>query len=112
MTPRDSSKWRAFYAAALGWLFDGYESYVLVLVAAVAVRDVISPTDLHDLPTYIGGLLGATLLGWATGGVLCGVLCDYIGRKRTPTWSICAMRSSPGSPRSHTRTGPSSRSAS
>ena len=88
MTPRDSSKWRAFYAAALGWLFDGYESYVLVLVAAVAVRDVISPTDLHDLPTYIGGLLGATLLGWATGGVLCGVLCDYIGRKRTLMVSI------------------------
>ena len=79
MTPPDSSKCRAFYAAALGWLFDGYESYSLVLIAAVAGRDVIPPADLHDLPTCIGGLLGATLLGWATGGVLCGVLCDYIG---------------------------------
>jgi len=88
MTPADGGKWRAFYAAALGWLFDGYESYVLVLVAAIAVRDVVPPTDLHELPTYVGGLLGATLLGWATGGVVSGVLCDYIGRKRTLMLSI------------------------
>jgi hypothetical protein len=67
---------KALFAAALGWLFDGYEGYVLVLVAAVAVREVIPPGELHDLPTYIGGLIGATLLGWATGGVVSGVLSD------------------------------------
>ena len=88
MTPADGGKWRAFYAAALGWLFDGYESYVLILVAAIAVRDVVPPADLHEVPTYVGGLLGATLLGWATGGVVSGVLCDYIGRKRTLMLSI------------------------
>lgn len=88
MTSPDASRWRAFWAAALGWLFDGYENYVLVLVAHLAVRDVLPAADLRDLPTFIGGLLAATLLGWATGGVLCGVLSDYIGRKRTLMLSI------------------------
>ena len=63
MTPSDTGRWKAFYAAALGWLFDGYESYVLVLVASTAVRDVLPAADLHDLSTYVGGLLAATLLG-------------------------------------------------
>jgi MFS family permease len=88
VTPTDTGKWKAFYAAALGWLFDGYETYVLVLVASIAVREVVPPADLHALPTYVGGLLGATLLGWATGGVVSGVLSDYIGRKRALMLSI------------------------
>jgi MFS family permease len=88
VTPTDTGRWKAFYAAALGWLFDGYESYVLVLVASTAVRDVLPAADLHDLSTYVGGLLAATLLGWATGGVVSGVLSDYIGRKRTLMLSI------------------------
>ena len=88
MTPGDTGKWKAFSAAALGWLFDGYESYVLVLVASIAVREVLPPADLHDLSTYVGGLFAATLLGWATGGVVSGVLSDYIGRKRTLMLSI------------------------
>src|SRR5687768_2113508 len=86
--PSGVSRWKALYAAALGWLFDGYEGYVLVLVAAVAVREVVPPAEHHELPTYIGGLLGVTLLGWATGGVISGVLSDYIGRKRTLMFSI------------------------
>lgn len=57
MTPPDSSKWRAFYAAALGSLFDGYESYVLVLVAVGAVRAVTirlahRPLDANGVPGY------------------------------------------------------------
>src|ERR671930_35264 len=40
------------------------------------------------LPLYVGGLLAATLLGWATGGVAAGILADYIGRKRMLMLSI------------------------
>ena len=50
MTPEPAKKWRAFYAAALGWLFDGYESYVLILVAAVAVREKLAA----DFPAVQG----------------------------------------------------------
>src|SRR5262250_2466772 len=40
------------------------------------------------LPIYIGGLLAVTLVGWATGGIIAGVLADYIGRKRVLMLSI------------------------
>jgi MFS family permease len=84
----DSTKWKALIAAALGWLFDGYESFVLVLVGAIAVRQVLPPDQVADASAYFGGLIAATLVGWATGGVISGVLSDYIGRKRTLMLSI------------------------
>jgi L-2-hydroxycarboxylate dehydrogenase (NAD+) len=31
----------------------------------------------------MGGLLAATMVGWAAGGVAAGVIADYIGRRRT-----------------------------
>src|SRR5262245_58559483 len=79
---------RALLAAGLGWLFDGYEAYVLILVGAVAIRDLVAPDQLAQLPLYFGGLTAVTLLGWATGGLICGVLADYIGRRRTLMISI------------------------
>jgi MFS family permease len=79
---------RALLAAGLGWLFDGYETYALILVGAVAIRDLIAPAQLAQLPLYFGGLAAVTLLGWATGGLICGVLADYLGRRRTLMLSI------------------------
>src|SRR5439155_1575104 len=57
--------WRALVASFLGWLFDGYETYALILVAAVALRQLLEPQQLASLPIYIGGLLAVTLVGWA-----------------------------------------------
>ena len=82
------ASWRALVASFLGWLFDGYETYALILVAAVALRQLLPPDQLASLPIYIGGLLAVTLVGWATGGIIAGVLADYIGRKRVLMLSI------------------------
>ena len=79
---------RALLACALGWLFDGYETYTLFLVGAVAIRDLIAADQLGDLPLYFGGLVAMTLLGSATGGVSFGVFADYLGRRRTLMLSI------------------------
>lgn len=80
--------WRALAASWLGWMFDGYESYALILVMGVAVRQLLPPERLPKASLYIGGLLAVTLLGWAMGGVSAGVLADYIGRKRVLMLSI------------------------
>ena len=79
---------RALLACALGWLFDGYETYALFLVGSVAIRDLVAPGELAQLPLYFGGLVAMTLLGWATGGVSFGVFADYLGRRRTLMLSI------------------------
>ncbi|MGA8306812.1 MAG: MFS transporter [Candidatus Acidiferrales bacterium] len=82
------ASWRALAASWLGWMFDGYESYALVLVMTPAVRQLVSPERLPKASIYAGGLLAATLLGWAAGGVTAGVLADYLGRRRTLMLSI------------------------
>src|SRR2546425_3939395 len=83
-----AASWRALIASFLGWMFDGYETYALILVAGVALRQLLPPDQLASLPIYIGGLLAVTLVGWATGGIIAGVLADYIGRKRMLMLSI------------------------
>ncbi len=82
------ASWRALAASWIGWMFDGYENYALVLVMAQAVGQLLPPERLPKASVYMGGLLAVTLLGWATGGVAAGVLADYIGRKRMLMVSI------------------------
>jgi len=77
-----------FIGSYLGWLFDGYETYATVLIAASAVGDLVSPGAARAQPTYVGGILAATLIAWACGGLLSGVLADYIGRRRVMLYSI------------------------
>src|SRR3989449_8161809 len=83
-----AASWRALIASFLGWMFDGYETYTLILVAAVALHQLLAPDQLASLPIYFGGLLAVTLVGWATGGITAGILADYIGRKRMLMLSI------------------------
>jgi MFS family permease len=80
--------WRALAASWLGWMFDGYETYAIVLVMAQAVRQLLPQERLPTSSVYMGGLLAVTLLGWAMGGVAAGVFTDYIGRKRMLMISI------------------------
>jgi MFS family permease len=82
------SRLEALAASWLGWMFDGYESYALILVMGVAVRQLLRPERVPQASVYMGGLLAVTLLGSAVGGVAAGVLADYIGRKRMLMLSI------------------------
>jgi MFS family permease len=79
---------RALIASWLGWMFDGYETYALVLVMGSAVHQLLPLERLPRASVYIGGLLAATMLGWAMGGVGAGILADYFGRRRTLMLSI------------------------
>jgi MFS family permease len=83
----DAASWTGLIASWFGWFFDGYETYTLVLIAAISVR-ALTHLPPPQLPPYIAGLFAITLVGWATGGLLAGVLADYIGRKRVMIYSI------------------------
>jgi MFS family permease len=87
-TSIDKAGWRALAASWLGWMFDGYETYAIVLVMGQAVGQLLPPERLPTLSVYMGVLLAATLLGWSMGGVAAGVLTDYIGRERMLMISI------------------------
>src|SRR4249919_347793 len=86
----NATQWKTVFASNLGWMFDGYETFALILVVGVALRDLLDPSQFAQIPAFAGTVIGITLLGWGIGGVLGGVLADYIGRRRTMIFAILA----------------------
>lgn len=86
----DRHQWNILLAANLGWLFDGFELYALFLTVGPAMRALLDPSQYPQIPAYIGTVVAITLLGWGIGGIVGGVLADYIGRKRTMILAILA----------------------
>jgi MFS family permease len=80
--------WRVLVASFLGWIFDGYENYALFLVAAPALRQLLPPDQLKQVSIYQGIIVASMLIGVGSGGVLAGIVADYIGRKRTMMFTI------------------------
>jgi MFS family permease len=82
--------WRVLWASFLGWIFDGYETYALVVCIGPALKILLQPEQLPSLPKFAGLAIGLTLLGWGIGGVTGGIMADYIGRKRMMIYSVVA----------------------
>jgi MFS family permease len=85
LTPRHV---RVLWGSFLGWMFDGYEQYAIVIALPAALRSLLPPSQLHRSSLYFGLTLCFTLLGWGFGGLAGGVLADYVGRKRMMMWSV------------------------
>jgi MFS family permease len=84
------SQWKALIAANLGWTFDGFEVFALILTVGVALHQLLDPSEYPRIPAYAGAVIAITVFGWAIGGLLGGVLADYLGRKRSMTLTILA----------------------
>src|SRR5260370_38502507 len=84
----DRGHWRVLEASFLGWIFDGYETYSLLLVLGPALRQLLEPARIADLSRYAGFIAATTLFGWAAGGVLCGIVAGSIARQRTMLISV------------------------
>ena len=83
-------QWKTLLASNLGWMFDGYETFALILTVGVALRQLLDAALYPQIPLYAGTVIGLTLLGWGIGGIIGGVLADYIGRRRMMIYAILA----------------------
>jgi MFS family permease len=84
------AQWKALIASNLGWTFDGFEVFALILTVGAALHQLLSPSEYKYIPAYAGTVIAITVLGWGTGGLLGGILADYIGRKRSMALTILA----------------------
>ena len=80
--------WTVLIASFLGWVFDGYEAYALVVAMPFILRTMLTPRQAATPAIFAGIAIGVTLLGWGTGGIAGGILADYVGRKRMMVWSV------------------------
>ncbi|MGA7812087.1 MFS transporter [Caballeronia sp.] len=83
-----ATHWRVLRASFLGWIFDGYEAIALVMVLGPMLHSVLSREQAASSTIYAGLVIGITLLGWGVGGLVGGILADYVGRKRMMLWSV------------------------
>jgi MFS family permease len=72
--------WFVFTVAALGWLFDTMDQQLFVLNRSPAMADLVAPEDAKELGAYATSIF---MLGWATGGLIFGVVGDRFGRAKT-----------------------------
>lgn len=69
-------------------MFDGFEAVALIVVLFPMLKSVLTPAQMATPSVYAGLVIGMTLLGWGVGGIIGGVLADYVGRKRVMLWSV------------------------
>ena len=83
-------QWKTLIAANLSWTLDSFEFFALFLTVGFALHQLVAPAAYAAIPRYAGYIIAATLFGWGVGGVLGGIIADYIGRKRTMMLAILA----------------------
>lgn len=102
-------QWSVLGITILFWLFDGYETFALLLTLGPSLHQLLPADQLITLPRVAAYLISITLFGWAVGGAFGGIVGDRIGRRATmigavilysiftgtsalsPTWQILAL---------------------
>jgi MFS family permease len=79
-----AQQWKSGAAAWLGWLFDGLDMHLYVLVATPFVAELLGVTSQKDpqVGYYSSWIQAAFLIGWALGGGFFGRIADRLGRSR------------------------------
>lgn len=77
--------WLVVIIASCGWLFDCMDQRLFVLAREPALKTLLAtdPAALASIKKYIGYATTSMILGWATGGIIFGMLSDKIGRVKT-----------------------------
>lgn len=85
-----AKQWKSGAAAWLGWLFDGLDMHLYVLVATPFVAELLHAESYQDARvSYCSSWIQAAfLIGWAIGGGVFGRIADRLGRSRALTLTI------------------------
>jgi MFS family permease len=86
-------QWLVFSVASLGWLFDTMDQQLFNLARRPAIVDLMKvlpgdPSGAARVAEYSGYATMIFMIGWASGGVVFGILGDRIGRAKTMIFTI------------------------
>jgi predicted MFS family arabinose efflux permease len=77
--------WLVVIIASCGWLFDCMDQRLFILGRESALKELLGsdPAALAGIKTHIGYATTSMILGWATGGIIFGMMSDRVGRVKT-----------------------------
>ena len=77
--------WLVVIIASCGWLFDCMDQRLFILAREPALRELVAgdPQAASLLKTLSGYATTSMILGWATGGIIFGMMSDRVGRVKT-----------------------------
>src|SRR6266542_6691792 len=77
--------WLVVIIASCGWLFDCMDQRLFVLARESTLKELLGSdvAALAAVKKYIGYATTSMILGWATGGIIFGIMSDKIGRVKT-----------------------------
>jgi MFS family permease len=83
--------WFVLIVCSLGWAFDTMDQQLFILARAPAMAELLGQTVAkEDIKFYAGLATTIFMFGWATGGIVFGMLGDRWGRARTMLLAIVA----------------------
>ena len=77
--------WLVVVIASCGWLFDCMDQRIFILGREPALRELLGsdPERAAMIKTISGYATTSMILGWATGGIIFGMMSDRLGRVKT-----------------------------
>jgi MFS family permease len=76
--------WLVVIIASAGWLFDCMDQRIFALSREPAIREIMGPgPSLAEIRNWGGWATTAMMIGWATGGIIFGMMSDRWGRVKT-----------------------------
>lgn len=83
--------WLVFFIAAAGWLFDCMGQRIFVLSREPALRELLgSGASDAVIKSWGGTATFVLMIGWATGGIIFGMMSDKWGRVKTMVATLLA----------------------
>jgi MFS family permease len=83
--------WFVLIVCTLGWMFDCFDQQLFNLARKTAVTSLLGVEEGNPLVDQYSTIATSVLLiGWATGGIIFGILGDRIGRAKTIIFTLLA----------------------
>ncbi len=81
--------WIVFVVCTLGWAFDCMDQHLFTYVRALAIGDLMGiPNTSPEATHYATLATSVMMIGWATGGIIFGIIGDKYGRAKTMIFTI------------------------
>ena len=75
--------WLVVIIASCAWLFDCMDQRIFALARQPALAELLGDASSELVKSWAGYATASMMIGWATGGIIFGVMSDRLGRVKT-----------------------------